>query len=532
MASVKSPPSRLFSQPLDRAAIALMLVLMVVIALILLKGDRAAPRVRNFSWQDRSVGAGDIAFTLTFSRPMNHRSVENNLRIEPPLSGRVSWAGRRMAYTLNDPLPYGNSFEVRLQGAYDLFSDPDDSRTQLRPFVGQFQSRDRVFVYLGVEGEERGRLVMQNLTRRSRTILTPDHLTVLDFRPYPNSDRILFSAIERSDTNLASSTIYTVTTGIAYNVPDQFFDNDTRRPQTQESAGVIREVLGNDNYQNLKFDLSADGKTIVVQRISRTDLADYGLWVIREGEEAEPLPGEPGGDFLITPDSQAIAVLQGEGTAIRPIEEEPVLEDSVSSPESAPEPLDFLPQFGRVLSFSADGSTAAMVRFNPNFTQSLFIVTNQGDQTELLTTNDGGKVLMAQFNARKTLLYALITRAFRLSDPNANEAAIVPGEIYVEKPYLVALSLDSGDRTDLLEFPIQQDVQMSLSPDNFSILFDQVTPSAEDAGDPNVLRGQDGRAIADSQLWLLPLSQNDDGVPVPLDPEPLLVPGLRPRWLP
>ena len=529
-------------QPLDRMAIILMAVLCVLIGALLLKGDRTAPRVRDFSWQERQVGASDIAFTMTFSRPMNHSSVENNLRIEPPLPGRFSWAGRRMAYTLNRPPVYGTSYEVFLQGAIDRFSDSDDARTQLREFTGQFESRDRVFVYLGVAGDERGRLVMHNLTRRGRTVLTPENLVVMDFEPYPQGDRILFSATERSEVQATDPKLYTVTTGIHYNSPEVLLPGEAPQPDRDSdiSAGIVQEVLDNEQFQNLRFDLSNDGSTIVVQRINRENPADFGLWKIEAGEDPMPLPGEPGGDFLITPDSQAIAVLQGEGTAIRLIDapetepESPTDSEANSEGDRSPraeEPLDFLPQFGRVLSFSADGSSAAMVKFNPDFTESLFVVTNQGEQTELLTTSDGGSVLMAQFDATKTILYALITRAFQLDSPDTSQAAIVPGAIYVEQPYLVALTLDDGERTDLLRLPIQPDVQMSIAPDNLAILFDQITPSADEAGSPDTLRGQDGRAIADSELWVLPLLV-EDGQPIPQEPEPLLMSGVRPRWLP
>jgi hypothetical protein len=34
------------------------------------------------------------------------------LTLDPPLPGKVSWAGRRMAYTLTEPLPYGESFTL------------------------------------------------------------------------------------------------------------------------------------------------------------------------------------------------------------------------------------------------------------------------------------------------------------------------------------------------------------------------------------------------------------------------------------
>jgi hypothetical protein len=96
-----------------------MLVLSLLISILLLSGDRAAPRVRDFSWQDKQVGVEDSAFTLTFSRPMNHASVEANLQINPPIPGKFSWAGRRMAYTFVSALPYGTKYQVQLKGAKD-----------------------------------------------------------------------------------------------------------------------------------------------------------------------------------------------------------------------------------------------------------------------------------------------------------------------------------------------------------------------------------------------------------------------------
>ncbi|WP_445240692.1 hypothetical protein [Microcoleus vaginatus] len=60
-----------FKQPIDRTAIFLMLVLSVLIGLLLLSGDRTAPRVREFTWENKQIGAEDTGFILTFFRPMN-----------------------------------------------------------------------------------------------------------------------------------------------------------------------------------------------------------------------------------------------------------------------------------------------------------------------------------------------------------------------------------------------------------------------------------------------------------------------------
>lgn len=497
-------------QPLDRTALVLILVLGLAIALLILKGDRTAPHVRDFSWQNAHIGAEDTAFLLTFSRPMDRASVEENLRLEPPLPGKFSWSGRRMAYTLEKPAPYGTQFEVQLQGARDRFDTSDDERTAIEPFLGQFQTRDRAFVYLGVEGEQEGRLVMYNLTQQQEQVLTPENLVVMDFEPYPEGDRILFSATDRTaQQGSLDQRIYTVTTGIQVRSPDSLQAQDTDSTATEpQPAGVIQQLLDSQDYQNLKFDLSPDGQTVIVQRVNRENPgADFGLWILRPDAAPRPLETEPGGDFLIAPDSSSVAIAQGQGMAILPLDDQA-------------DPLDFLPQFGTVLSFSRDGTAAAMVRFNvepQNPTRSLFLVTNQGTEQELFRTD--GSILAAEFAPNRQVIYCLMTE-------------LLPTEAYLEQPYLIAVDLETQKRTNLLLLPIQRDIQMSLAPDGLGILFDQVVSETEEEDNPGVLRSQEGKAIASSKLWFLPVVLAADGTPAPVEAQPLPLAGLRPHWLP
>jgi hypothetical protein len=54
---------------------------------------------------------------LTFSRPMDRDTVEENLQIKPSLLGKFSWAGRRMVYTLTKPVEYETNYTVKLENA-------------------------------------------------------------------------------------------------------------------------------------------------------------------------------------------------------------------------------------------------------------------------------------------------------------------------------------------------------------------------------------------------------------------------------
>lgn len=511
---------KLFSYPLDRAAAIAILVLVITVTGVVLFAQQPAPAVREFSWQDKLVGAEDQAFFLTFSRPMDHKAVEEHLALKAIISendqqvipGKASWAGRRMAYTLLAPAPYGYPYSLTVERAWDRFSsDRADPEQMLVPFEGHFRTRDRAFLYLGTKGEESGRIVLYNLTRKEKRALTPETLVVMDYEPYPDGDRVLFSAVERAsrDQGLLSQQLYVATTGVKAVDP-------AVTPGAQNEAAAfpltsdVQLLLDSDEYQNLKFDLSPDGQTIVVYRVNRQNPSDFGLWTLRveaDGTPAlTPLPAEPGGDFLITPDSQAIAYLQGQGMAL------------LSLSEDSAETLDFLPQYGLVLDFAPDGTAAALVRFDADPTeptQSLFLVTNQGEEENLLSVP--GAIVDAQFSPTGDYLYGIVTER-------------LPGDVYAEQPYLIAIDLETGDRSDLLLLPAQPNIKMSLAPDGLGLLFDQITTAV--SADPAGLRSTDGNVIADSTLWFFPILFDEGGTPLQADPNELPTAGFYPQWLP
>ncbi|HAZ45558.1 MAG TPA: hypothetical protein DDW76_27595 [Cyanobacteria bacterium UBA11369] len=493
-----------FFQPLDRAAIALILILSVIIGMLLWTGDKSRSRVRDFSWQNQQIGAEDRGFILTFSRPMNHTSVEQNLRIDPPLPGKFSWAGRRMAYTLISPAPYGSEYQLQLLRAKDKFAKDNQPERQIQPFTAKFKTRDRAFAYLGIEGNDAGRLMLVNLSAKEPKpiALTPPDLVVTDFQPYPLGDRILFSANPREfqRQSVLEQQLYVVTTGIA----PQSDDSSSGR---LEPPGKIKLVLDNKDYQNLKFDLSADGQTIVAQRVSRGNSADFGLWIIKPDGKAKPLKGQPGGDFKIAPDSKAIAIAQGEGLAIVPLD------------NPGDKPLDFLPKFGTVVGFSNDGTAAAMVKFNTDRTRSLYLVNNTGVEKELFRTT--GSILDAQFAPGGKTLYCLLTQ-------------LIPGDEFIEEPYIATINLETSQLRTLVVLKNQRQADISLSPDGIALLFDQpVTTIKPAAAQSDAPRTDSGEAIVASRLWLVPLPTGaGEATSVSVQPEQLPLSGFNPHWLP
>ena len=490
---------------IDKISLALIFALSLVIGGLVWGGKacgtdcfmRTSPRVRDFSWQDKQIGAEDTAFILTFDRPVDRASVEENLVIEPPLKGKISWAGRRLAYTLEAPAPYGETYQLQLRGARERFTAEEEAGQFIEPFVGQFSTRDRAFAYIGIQGEEKGRLILYNWIEGTIAMLTPPDLVVVNFEFYPKGDRILFSAAERGSgiDGMRALKLYRVTTGL---------NSGEKKPSDRPKVELI---LDNQDYQNNKFDLSPDGRTIVVQRINRKNPTDFDLWKIEPGAKPKRL-NVRGGDFLIAPDGQALAIAQGEGIGILPL-------------EPGAEPLDFLPKFGKILSFSPDGSAAAMVNFNTDnaqlrYTRSLFYVNNQGIEKELL--NIKGSIIDCQFNPAVTHLYCLLTQ-------------LLEGEQFREQAYFAQIDLKASKVMPIMALPDYRDMHISMAPDGVGILFDQaIAADTPEITDP--LTTNAGEAIVGGRLWLLiPGSANSPHSSQPhLEELPLA--GFRPQWLP
>jgi hypothetical protein len=464
-----------------------MLGLVFATAILLLSGDRTLPQVREFNWQNQNIGADDIAFTLTFNRKIDRSTVEQQLKIQPPLPGKTSWAGSKMAYTLAHPAPYGYDYTVDLQGAREAIGSKRGK--EIVPFRGKFRTHDRMFAYIGTGGRERGRLIIYNFKTHQPTALTPANLSVTDFKVDRNSQKLVFTAVSTQSIHdgqpaIANQQIYSVTTGIHRQAPFT-------------PPGKVELILDNRDYQNVKFDITPDGSKVVAQRVNKNKPSDFALWVVPLDKSIPPSKLKQSGDFVITPDSREVAAAVGQGVSIFPLTAE------------AGSSLDFLPKFGNVLSFAPDGSAAAMVKFNTDYTKSLFVVTSQGTEQEVLKTT--GSIWDAKFAPTKDLIYCLATELQTKGDESR------------EQPYLSAIDLQTKKVIPLMLLPIQQGIQISLSPDGLALMFDQI-----DRGESTsqLIQGQ-GNGV----LWLLPIPPDIRTLSAAVKAEELPLPGWHPRWL-
>ncbi|NJK34218.1 MAG: hypothetical protein HC919_04280 [Oscillatoriales cyanobacterium SM2_2_1] len=349
------------------------------------------------------------------------------------------------------------TYRLSLANVYDRFASELSPKHPLRPFTSQFFTPDPKIAYVAADGRHQGRVVIHDLKTQNAEAVTPPGLTVHDFRLAPGRDRLIFSATEQGENPLDQK-IYRLKLGDRQAPAELLFDST--------------------DYQNFKFDLAPNGETLVVQRLSRRQAGRYGLWIATQNKQPHPLENQPGGEFIIAPDSASVAIAQGEGVAILPL-------------EPRAQPLDYLPRFGTVLSFGRTGIMAAMVKFNKDYTRSLYLVNNQGLQKELLKVS--GQVIAAQFNPQETKIYAICT--------DLKQA----GELFQEFPYLLEVNLADGKSQRLYDLPPRQgvlNVDLAIAPDGRYLLMS--------ANGTLMLRATDGASA----------------------PIVFANPGVKPHWLP
>jgi len=150
-----------------------------------------------------------------------------------------------------------------------------------------------------------------------------------------------------------------------------------------------------------------------------------------------------------------------------------------------------------------------MVEYNSDYTKSLFVVSNQGIEQQILKTN--GSIWDAKFSPAKDIIYCLATE-LKTKDNSSQE-----------EPYLTAIDIKTQKVLLMTLLPIQQGIQMSLSPDGLAVIFDQADKG--ESVDRIIQGGSNGI------MWLLPIPHNIRELTTPINPDRLPFSGWHPRWL-
>ncbi|WLT38147.1 hypothetical protein NON20_21915 [Synechocystis sp. B12] len=279
----------------DRTVGAIAIIVVALIAVVLLRGNQSPLTVTQYSWRNTNIGAQTQALTMTFNHPINLRAMESGLTINPPLAGKSSWQGRSWFYTLTEIPRYGTNYQLTLP-----LPSLVRGQKERQDFTSVIASRARALVYIGVNEEERGRLILYNITdpqQPQKIILTPRDLTVRQFQIYPQGDRLVFTATDPTRRG-GQQNIFTVTTGI-----------NNLNTQTKVLPGKLERLWEDQDYDNQRIALAANGSMLVIARENAQNPADSGLWVAPSGENPRPL-GIRAEKFIVGPNGNFLAVGQ------------------------------------------------------------------------------------------------------------------------------------------------------------------------------------------------------------------------------
>jgi len=98
---------------LDRAVIVVIIALLVLIAVIVLLGDRVGVQLTQVAPPGRAHSTSGIS--IRFNEAMDHDSVTERFRTEPELEGSVSWSGAIMTFQPASALKPGDTYTVALE---------------------------------------------------------------------------------------------------------------------------------------------------------------------------------------------------------------------------------------------------------------------------------------------------------------------------------------------------------------------------------------------------------------------------------
>ena len=474
----------------DRTVMAIAIILVILITVVLVRGNQSPLRVTHYSWQNSNIGAQTKTLTMGFSHPVNFGKIAENLTIDPPLAGTTSWQGRQWFYTLSEIPRYGTNYQLTLNLA------EKNAAMNAQNFNSLITSRARALVYIGLTDQERGRLVLYDITnpqKPQKIILTPKDLAVRQFQIYPQGDRILFTAADPTRRN-AQQQLFTVTTGIN--------NNNT---QAKALPGRLERLLENQDYDNQRIILAKNGSVVALNRQNRQNPADSGLWVLPKNDSPRPL-GIQGDRFIVAPQGDRLVVSQVGGVAIIPLQAEAGGSQ-------------FLAGMDQALAFSPDGKEILLTQQNLDYSYSLlrYDLTSQSQQEIIRGLYP---ILDCQFDPR-TPSNAYCLRADYIQQES--------GEI-TEEPYLALVNLDRRQSQPLLALPNYPEVDLSMAPDGLALIFDQVATT--NPLSPSDLLTQSQKAITDGRVWLLSLPEElAIGVNADLSPQEL-TPGYAPQWMP
>lgn len=270
-------------------------LLWLAISAVLVYGDRVKTTVEFFSLEEKNVSSYTKQMTFEFNRSVQKEEMEETFSMEPKVKTELSWVGKKMVVTFEEPLLQGQNYFVHLGD-----------------FSGSFRTREKEIFY--VDGSTDKRQIFSYLLSEGTTeALTPEDLYVTDYQFTQNGDTIVFFATPKEK----------VTQGGDYSLFPNLYSMDL------DSGECDLLLAGEEDALNMMFKLSPDGETILVNQLYlNEDGAPDGaeLLISEQGGRFKPfwkqeLTGLYQGALYFTSDSQFVVVHDWNRFKLIPVKE-------------------------------------------------------------------------------------------------------------------------------------------------------------------------------------------------------------------
>jgi hypothetical protein len=261
-----------------------LLGLAMLILILVLLGDRSVPHVVSVNLPEKINPAEQRFIKVDFSRLMDRKSVEDNFQVKPDVSGKFSWSGKSVVFTLDESLSYGQTYWLEIGAA----AKSQDGKDLMVDYRQTLRIDDLKMVYLSNSGRERGKIVVADVFGNVVKMFTDGRYKIDQFIVSPDKQKIYFlGALLKGQLEL-------------YEIDFQ--------------TGKIKQITNDANYLNKTFILSDDGKYMAMGRanVSPTDdlLNRVEVWVsgtddfnfkkFKDGlAQGVDIAFSPGGEYLL-----------------------------------------------------------------------------------------------------------------------------------------------------------------------------------------------------------------------------------------
>lgn len=166
--------------------------LALALAGLIAAGDQAGAQVSGMTPAEGGMAAGLAPISMTFAQPMQADSVATRFRLEPPVAGRVVWAGEVMQFMPAAPLEPGTTYTALL----DAGALSTKGRELRDPVSWSFTVRQPSLVYISPATGGPPELWQADAAGQGPARqLTQTGGKVFDFAAAPDSSQLVYSAL-------------------------------------------------------------------------------------------------------------------------------------------------------------------------------------------------------------------------------------------------------------------------------------------------------------------------------------------------